>query len=147
MSENNNKTKLSPVEKNKIDNVDLKQMEYFSNLHISKETIIVTESNSTIAIAISKFLTDLGFKNIHVCKEMSEAIKIFSEFISNDISVPMIIDYEMVCGLPLSVDTRVKHLVRSRNGWQPKGEPFLMKHHGTEVLVQCMVKYEGYDVG
>jgi Zn finger protein HypA/HybF involved in hydrogenase expression len=54
----------------------------------------VTESNSTIAIAISKFLTDLGFKNIHVCKEMSETIKIFSEFISNDISVPIIIDYE-----------------------------------------------------
>ena len=94
MSENNNKTELSPVEKNKIDNIDLKQMEYFSNLCISKDTIIVTESNSTIAIAISKFLTDLGFKNIHVCKEMSETIKIFSEFISNDISVPIIIDYE-----------------------------------------------------
>lgn len=94
MSEINNKTELSPVEKNMIDNMDLKQMEYFSNLPISKDTIIVIESNSTIVITIRKFLAKLGFKNIHVCEEMSEAIEIFSEFINNDISVPMIIDYE-----------------------------------------------------
>lgn len=94
MSKINNKTDLSPLEKNRIDNLDLKQMEYFSNLPVSKNTIIVTESNSAIAITIRKFLTSLGFQNIYVCKEISEAIKIFSQFINNEISVPIIIDYE-----------------------------------------------------
>jgi len=94
MLENNNKIGLSPVEQNEIDNIDLKQIEYFSDLSISKDTIIVTESNNTIAITIRKFLAEVGFKNIHVCKEITEAVKIFSQFINNDISVPMVIDYE-----------------------------------------------------
>lgn len=94
MSQNNNKAGLSPVEKNEIDNIDLKQIEYFSDLSISKDTIIVTESSSTIAITLRKFLAEVGFKNIHVCKEITEAVKIFSQFINNDISVPMLIDYE-----------------------------------------------------
>ena len=104
MSENNNETELSPVEKNKMGNIDLKQMEYFSNLDISKNTVIVTESNSTIAITISKFLTSLGFKNIHVCEETSEAVKIFSEFINNDMSVPIIIDYESSKNIQYSIN-------------------------------------------
>ena len=94
MSENNNKAALSAVDKNKIGGIDLKQMEYFSDLSISKNTVIVTESSNAIAITIRKFLTSLGFENIYLCKEMSEAIKIFSQFINDDISIPMIIDYE-----------------------------------------------------
>ena len=94
MSENNNKTGLSTVEKNDMDNIDLKQIEFFSDLSISKDTIIVTESSSTIAITIRKFLAELGFKNIHVCKEITEAVEIFSQFINNEINVPMVIDYE-----------------------------------------------------
>ena len=93
MSENKI-TELSPIEKNMADNIDLKQIEYFSNLSVSKDTVIVTESNNTIAITISKFLASLGCKNIHVCKEIGEAIEIFTQFIKNDMSVPMIIDYE-----------------------------------------------------
>ena len=85
---------ISSIEKNKIDNIDLLQMEYFSNSTISKNAIIVIESSNAIAIAIRKFLTSLGFENIYVCKEMNEGIKIFSEFMNNDISIPMIIDYE-----------------------------------------------------
>jgi DNA-binding NarL/FixJ family response regulator len=94
MSENNNKMELSLVEKNKIDDINLKQIEYFSNLSISKDTIIVTESINAIAITIRKFLTSLGFENIYLCKNISEAIKTFSQFINEDISIPMIIDYE-----------------------------------------------------
>lgn len=94
MSENNKKTGLSPIKRNEIDNIDLKQIEYFSDLSISKDTIIVTESSNTIAITIRKFLEEVGFMNIHVCNEITNAVKIFSEFINNDISVPMIIDYE-----------------------------------------------------
>ena len=94
MSENNNKTGLSAVEKNEIDNIDLKQIEFFSNLSISKDTIIVTESSNTIAVTIRKFLVEVGFKNIHMCKEITDAVKIFSQFINNDINVPMVIDYE-----------------------------------------------------
>lgn len=94
MSDNNNKTEILPVERNSADDTDLKQIEYFSNLPVSKNTIIVTESSNTIAITIRKFLASLGFENIYVCKETSEAIKIFSEFINNDTSVPIIIDYE-----------------------------------------------------
>jgi len=55
---------------------------------------------------------------------------------------PMIIDYEIVCGLRGSVEDRVQYLIRPQNGWQPKGKPILMTHGGCEILVQCMVRYE-----
>ena len=85
---------LSPIEKNKLSSIDLLQMEYFSDLPISKNSIIVIEFNNTIAITIHKFLTTLGFDNIYTCKEVGEAIKIFSEFVKEDTSVPLIIDHE-----------------------------------------------------
>jgi DNA-binding NarL/FixJ family response regulator len=82
----------SSIEKNKLDNIDLVQMEYFTDLIISEKDIVVIESNNTIAITIRKFLINLGFENIHVCKEVKEGIEVFSHFISKDIVVPIIID-------------------------------------------------------
>ena len=53
----------------------------------------------------------------------------------------LIIDYELVSSrLPGGVEERVKELIKPSNGWQPKGEPTLMKIDGCDVLVQCMVK-------
>ncbi len=80
------------IEKNKQENIDLLQIEQFSNLVISQKDIIVVESNSTIAISIRKFLVKIGFENIKICKETKEGIQIFSHFISNDINTPLIID-------------------------------------------------------
>jgi DNA-binding response OmpR family regulator len=80
------------IEKNKIDNNDLLQMEYFSDLPISKKDIIVIEPNSSIAITIRKFLTNMGFENIYVCNESEEGKQIFADCIGNEISVPIIID-------------------------------------------------------
>ena len=52
----------------------------------------------------------------------------------------LIIDYELVRGLPGVVEDRVSKLIKSRSGWQPKGKPTLMKIDGCDILVQCMVK-------
>ena len=82
----------SPIEKNKLENVDLLQIEYFSDLSISKKDIVVIEPSNPIALTIRKFLIDLGFENIYVCKEPDEGIEIFTDFIGNDISIPFIID-------------------------------------------------------
>lgn len=80
------------IKKNKLENIDLLQIEKFSDLVISKKDIVVIESNNTIAITIRKFLTTIGFENIQVCKEIKEGIQIFSYFINNDISIPIIIN-------------------------------------------------------
>ncbi|MDH3765053.1 MAG: response regulator [Nitrosopumilus sp.] len=80
------------IEKNKIDNNDLLQMEYFSDLPISKTDIIVIEPNNSIAITIRKFLMNMGFENIYVCNESEEGKQIFVDCIGNEISVPIIID-------------------------------------------------------
>jgi len=79
------------IEKNKQDNIDLLQIEQFSDLAISEKDIVVIESNNTIAIAIRKFLIEVGFENIHVCKEAKEGVQIFSNFVNKDISIPIII--------------------------------------------------------
>ena len=52
----------------------------------------------------------------------------------------LIIDYELVRGLPGNVEERVKELIKGSNGWRPKGKPTLMKIDGCDILVQCMVK-------
>ena len=83
---------ISPIEKNKLENIDLLQIEYFSDLTISQKDIIVIEPSDPIAITIRKFLTNLNFKNIYVCKNPNEGIKIFADFVGNEISVPIIID-------------------------------------------------------
>ena len=83
---------ITPIEKNKLENIDLLQIEYLSDLSVSKKDIVVIEPSSPIAITIRKFLSSLGFENIYLCTESSEGIKIFAEFIGNDISVPIIID-------------------------------------------------------
>ena len=83
---------ISPIEKNKIDNNDLLQMEYFSDLPISKTDIIVIEPNNSIAITIRKFLIDIGFENIYVCNESEEGKQIFADCLGNEINVPIIID-------------------------------------------------------
>jgi len=82
----------SSIEKNKIDNNDLLQMEYFSDLPISKTDIIVIEPNNSIAITIRKSLMNIGFKNIYVCNGPEEGKQIFADCIGNEISVPIIID-------------------------------------------------------
>jgi len=83
---------ISPIEKNNLENIDLLQIEYFSDLDISKKDIIVIEPSEPIAITIRKFLTNLGFENIYICKDPNEGIKIFADFVGNEISVPIIID-------------------------------------------------------
>ena len=80
------------IEKNKQENIDLLQIEQFSDLLISEKDIIVIEPNNTISIAIRKFLIKIGFENIQICKEAKEGIQIFSHFINNDINTPIIID-------------------------------------------------------
>lgn len=52
----------------------------------------------------------------------------------------LIIDYELVRGLPGDVEERVKGLIGNCNGWQLKGLPTLMKIDGCDIIVQCMVK-------
>jgi DNA-binding NarL/FixJ family response regulator len=83
---------ISPIEKNKINNIDLLQMECFSDLPVSKKEIVVIESNISIAITIRKFLLSMDFEDIYVCNESNECMIIFSDFIANEISVPIIID-------------------------------------------------------
>jgi len=85
----------SIIEKNKLENIDLLQIEYLSDLPFSKRDIVVIEPNKPMAIIIRKFLDSLGFENIFVCKESKEAIKTFSDFVCNEISVPVIIDDNM----------------------------------------------------
>ncbi len=82
----------SIIEKNKLENIDLVQIEYFSDLPLSNTDIIVVEPISSIAITIRKFLVKIGFENIHICKEVNDCIKIFINFISNEKSIPIIID-------------------------------------------------------
>ncbi len=83
---------ISAIEKNKLDNIDLQQIEYFSDLIMSEKDIVIIEPNNSIAITARKHLSNLGFENIYVCKEVKEGIKIFSHFIVNDTNVPIIID-------------------------------------------------------
>ena len=82
----------SIIETKELENKDLLQIEYFSDWVISKKDVVVVEPNNTMIIAIRKFLLKIGFQNIHVCNEVKEGIQIFSHFIGNDISVPIIIN-------------------------------------------------------
>jgi len=82
----------SIIEKNKLENIDLVQIEYFSDLPLSNTDIIVVEPINPIAITIRKFLVKIGFENIHVCKEINDCVKIFINFINNEKSIPIIID-------------------------------------------------------
>jgi DNA-binding response OmpR family regulator/predicted RNA-binding Zn-ribbon protein involved in translation (DUF1610 family) len=83
---------INIIEKNKKENIDLLQIEQFSDLDISEKDIIVIEPNSTIAITIRKFLIKIGFENIRVCQEAEEGVEIFSHFINKETNVPIIID-------------------------------------------------------
>ena len=68
------------------------QIEYFSDLPISKTEVIVMEYSNPMAITIRKFLTSVGFEDVYICKEIKDCIRIFSDFINKDMSVPIIID-------------------------------------------------------
>ena len=89
---NKNKMAINIIEKNKRENIDLQQIEQFSDLTVSEKDIVVVEPNSTVAITIRKFLTEIGFENIQICKEAKEGIQIFTHFISDENNVPIIID-------------------------------------------------------
>lgn len=80
------------VEKSKIENLDSLQIEYFSDLPTSEKDVIVVESNDTIIITIRKFLVDLNYENIYLCKNMKECLEVFTEFINNEINIPIVID-------------------------------------------------------
>ena len=83
---------ISHSEKNRLENIDLLQIAYFADIPTSTKDVIVIESSQPIAITIHRFLTSLGFENIHICKNPSEGIQIFSDFINNEINVPVILD-------------------------------------------------------
>ena len=80
------------AEKSKIENLDSLQIEYFSDLPISKTDVIMVESNDTIAITIRKFLTDINYENIYLCKNMKECFKVFTEFNDSGVNIPIVID-------------------------------------------------------
>lgn len=54
----------------------------------------------------------------------------------------LIIDYELVRGLPGVVEKRVQDLITRVEGWQPKGKPAQMKIDGCDIIVQCMVRID-----
>ena len=54
----------------------------------------------------------------------------------------LILDYDLIRGLPVDVAEKVQELIASCDGWQPKGKPIKMKSDNCEILIQCMVKYE-----
>ena len=83
---------ISPIEKNKLENIDLQQIEYLSDLTISKKDIVVIEPSDPIAITVRKYLANLGFENVYICKDPNEGIEIFADFVGNEISIPIIID-------------------------------------------------------
>ena len=81
-----------PIEKGNEENIDLIQMEYFSDVPISDKEVVVIESNNSIGITIRKFLSDLGFENIYICKEVKKGLETFYHFLGDDLNVPIIID-------------------------------------------------------
>lgn len=85
---------LSYIEKKKQDHINLEQIRSFGEYDISEDTIIIVVNSKPIIINICKILESLDFKKIHICEEVKEGIDIFSEFISKDTSVQIIIDHE-----------------------------------------------------
>ena len=67
----------TPIDRNREENIDLLQIEYFSDLPISKKKIVIIEPNYATAITIRKFLSEIGFEEIHVCKEAKQGMEIF----------------------------------------------------------------------
>ena len=53
----------------------------------------------------------------------------------------VIIDYELVRGLPGDVVTRVRELL-TIEGWQPLGEPKIITIDGQDIIIQPMANYE-----
>ena len=54
----------------------------------------------------------------------------------------LILDYDIIRGLPGDVADTVQRLIAKCTGWQPSGDLKIMKLGDCEVVVQCMVKYE-----
>ena len=100
----------TPIERNKEENVDLLQIEHFSDLPISKSEIIVIESNNSTAITIRKFLLEIGFEEIHICKETKEGMEVFYDYIGNDVNVPLIIDIER----DKNIKTTIKEILETQ---------------------------------
>ena len=99
----------TPIERNREENIDLLQIEYFSNLPISKKEIVIIEPNYSTAITIRKFLFEIGFEEIHVCKEAKEGMEIFYDYISSDVNVPLVID----TATNKNVKTAIKEILKS----------------------------------
>ena len=95
---------ISPIEENKLKNIDLLQIEYFSDLELSEKDAIVIEPNNIISMTIRKFLVNLDFENIHLCAKINEGIEIFTQYIRNDVNVPIIIDEDAYKNIKNSID-------------------------------------------
>ncbi len=54
------------------------------------------------------------------------------------IAQDLIIDYDLVRGLPGVVAERVQELIGSCEGWQPVGELIKMTIDGCEIVIQRM---------
>ena len=54
----------------------------------------------------------------------------------------LIIDYDIIRGLPGDVAEKVQQLISKQKNWQPYGEPVRMKIDNCDVIIQSMVQYE-----
>lgn len=54
----------------------------------------------------------------------------------------LVLDYDLIRGLPGDVAERVQKLIGLCEGWEPRGKPIKMKVDNNEILIQCMVKYD-----
>lgn len=82
------------IEAKLIESKDNLQIQYLQDYTYSKNEIIIID-NTPLVLTLQKYLVNLGFQNIYLCKTAKEGIEIFTKFVKMGKLIPVILNDSM----------------------------------------------------
>ena len=90
------------IEAKLVESKDNLQIQYLQDYTYSKNEIIIID-NTPLVLTLQKYLVQLGFQNIYLCKTPNEGIEVFTKLVKMGKLIPVILND--------SVDKNIKNII------------------------------------
>lgn len=79
------------IEAKLIESNDNLQIQYLQDYTYTKNEVIIID-NTPLALSLQKYLVNIGFQRIYLCKTVKEGIEIFAKFVKRGKLIPIILN-------------------------------------------------------
>lgn len=133
------------IEEKLIESRDNLQVQYLQDYTYSKNEIIIID-NTPLVLTLQKYLVQLGFENIYLCRTAKEGVEVFTKLVKMGKLIPVILNdivdknIKKVIGELVDIDSGVNIIVETAND---KSEPVIKElfNLGVFSLIEKPIRF------